>query len=842
VAIAEQLPDELTRIVTPRLTRYIPHTPHPKQQAFLLMTHVPEVLFGGAAGGGKALSLSTPVPTLHGWTTIGAIMPGDVVFDEAGRPTRVVAVSEVMHNRPCFEVCFSDGSKIIADAEHRWHTMTAKERSAAVRRTPEWREHRRARRASRSTGKRPDLIQANREREYECLPPPTGDARTTATIAASLRVGGRVNHSVAVGGALQCPKADLPIAPYALGVWLGDGTATSSAITTADEEIVEQLRSLGYEVVKHKCDDYGYCVRGLIAQLRALGLNGNKHIPGVYLRASVEQRLALLQGLMDTDGTADTRGQCEFYTTNRRLADDVHELIVSLGIKAAIGIGHATLNGKDCGPKYRIKFMTALPVFRLPRKADRQKRDGFRGTHNRRYIVDVRPVESEPVKCIQVEAASGQFLCGENMVPTHNSDSLLMAALQYVDVPGYNALLLRRTYAQLSLSGGLLDRSQQWLAGTDATWHDQLKTWHFPSGARVMFGYLESKNDRYRYLGTAYQFIGFDELTQFPMEDYLFLFSRLQRLEGVNVPLRMRAATNPGGPGHNWVRARFVDGSPAYDESGRLIRTFIPSLVEDNPSIDAEAYLQSLAQLDPVTHQQLRWGDWDVTPEAGMFRRADLQIVDRIPAGELENAAIVRFWDLAATEPDEHLHSDPDWTRGVKLARTQAGYYYVLDVRGCRQGPGGVEQLLRRTAEEDGREVPIYIEQEPGQSGRAQVSYLARHALAGFEVHGMRVSGSKEVRARPMAAQAALGHVKLLRGAWNTEFLDEVCAFPTEGVHDDQVDALSGAYHALTRTQGQGGTHTQAAIPAREMRQQRTGQESLGGQRVVTARAFRRRR
>lgn len=753
-----------------------------------------EVLFGGSAGGGKALSLSTPVPTLHGWTTIGAIMPGDVIFDEAGRPTRVVAVSEIMHNRPCFEVCFSDGSNITADGEHGWHTMTAKERIAAVHRTPEWREHRRARRASRSTGKRPDLIQANREREYQCLPPPTGDVRTTAEIAASLLVGERVNHSVTVGGALQCPEADLPIDPYALGVWLGDGTATSSEITTADEEIVEQLRGLGYEVTKHKCDDYGYCVHGLITQLRALGLNGNKHVPGAYLRASVEQRLALLQGLMDTDGTVDTRGQCEFYTTNRRLADDAHELIVSLGIKAAIGTGRAKLNGKDCGPKYRIKFMTALPVFRLPRKADRQKRDGFRGTHDRRYIVDVRPIESEPVKCIQVEAASGQFLCSENMVPTHNSDALLMAALQYVDVPGYSALLLRRTYAQLSMAEGLMDRAHEWLGPTDAKWDDDTRTWWFPSGARLSFGYLDAANDRFRYQSSAFQFIAFDELTDFKERDYKYLFSRLRRLEGSEVPLRMRAASNPGGPGHEWVRRRFIEGAPSYDAEGRPVRIFVPSRLEDNPSLDAEEYEETLQQLDPVTRQQLRWGDWDVTPEGGMFRREDFRIVAGIPLPQRVRAQVVRYWDLAATE------GAADWTRGLKLARTPDGLYYVLDVKGCREAPAGVEALLRRTAEEDGREVGIYVEREPGSAGKGYISYLSRHVLPEFEVHAVPATGSKEVRARGVAGQVALGHVALVEGAWIADFLDEVCAFPAEGVHDDQVDALSGAFRLLSET------------------------------------------
>jgi len=388
-----------------------------------------------------------------------------------------------------------------------------------------------------------------------------------------------------------------------------------------------------------------------------------------------------------------------------------------------------------------------------------------------------------------------------------------MAALQYVDVPGYSALLLRRTYAQLSMAEGLMDRAHEWLGPTDAEWQDQTKTWQFPSGARLSFGYLESKNDRFRYQSSAFQFIAFDELTDFEERDYRFLFSRLRRLEKSHVPLRMRAASNPGGPGHDWVRRRFIEGAPSYDEEGRPVRIFVPSRLEDNPSLDAKAYEESLEQLDPVTRQQLRWGDWDVTPEGGMFRREDFRIVAGIPLPQRARAQVVRYWDLAATE------GDADWTRGVKLARTQDGLYYVLDVAGCREAPAGVEALLRRTAEADGRDVPIYVEQEPGASGKAYVSYLARHVLPEFEFRAVPSSGSKEVRARAIAGQVALGHVALVEGGnWIAAFLDEVCAFPTEGVHDDQVDALSGAFGVLSRRPLSGQGSAQVAVSARDLR------------------------
>lgn len=205
------------------------------------------------------------------------------------------------------------------------------------------------------------------------------------------------------------------------------------------------------------------------------------------------------------------------------------------------------------------------------------------------------------------------------------SDALLMAALEYVHVPTYSALLLRRTYADLALPGAIMDRAATWLAGTDATWNGTDKRWTFPSGATLSFGYLDSERDRFRYASAEFQFIGFDELTQFPEAWYRFLFSRLRRTQGTKVPLRMRAATNPGGLGHEWVRRRFVaspDGA----------RPFVPALLVDNPSLDADEYLASLAELDSTTRAQLEKGVWIRDTEGLVYRFEDSRnALDTVP-------------------------------------------------------------------------------------------------------------------------------------------------------------------------------------------------------------------
>jgi predicted phage terminase large subunit-like protein len=193
------------------------------------------------------------------------------------------------------------------------------------------------------------------------------------------------------------------------------------------------------------------------------------------------------------------------------------------------------------------------------------------------------------------------------------SDAMLMAALQYVDLPHYNALLLRRTYADLALAGALMDRASEWLQGTAAQWKQETKTWTFPSGATLAFGYLEIEKHKYRYQGSEYQFIGFDELTQFPESQYTYLFSRLRQSKeaaskGVKIPLRMRSATNPGGEGQDWVYRRFfVDGRA----SGRV---FIPAKLDDNPHLDQVEYTRSLSELDDITKAQLLEGLWISDP------------------------------------------------------------------------------------------------------------------------------------------------------------------------------------------------------------------------------------
>ena len=369
----------------------------------------------------------------------------------------------------------------------------------------------------------------------------------------------------------------------------------------------------------------------------------------------------------------------------------------------------------------------------------------------------------------------------------------LMAALQFVDVPGYSAILFRKTYADLSLPGALIDMSKQWLMRFVETgevkWSEKDKKYTFPSGASLSFGYLESDNDCYRYQGAEFQYIGMDECTHISPSNYRYLFSRLRKTKDLQVPLRFRATANPGGEyGEYYYQRFFVDGN----EAGRV---FIGAGIDDNPYLDAEQYKEALAELDPLVREQLLNGNWEIKASGDMFNRHWFQVVpaNSVPIG----ASRVRFWDMAGTDPAKRKGKnkrEPDWTVGFKLAMYQ-GMYWIEDIIRVQRTPQGVEELIKSTAFLDGFTCAIRMEQEPGSSGIAIVDHYARNILQGFNFLGVPSSGSKVERARNASSAAEGGKVHIVHTCRNMlPFMDELDLFPY-GLHDDTVDGFSGAFN-----------------------------------------------
>ncbi len=416
------------------------------------------IIVAARPGVGKALAVDTPLPTPTGWTTMGRVQVGDELLDADGLPTRVVAATEILTGRPCYEVEFSDGTVIIADEQHQWRTET--------------RASRRSKRAR-------------------------AEVRTTAEIAKTLRcdtADRRLNHSITNTGPLQLPSRKLPVPPYTLGAWLGDGTSAAAQLTCADPEIIARIEAEGIVAVPSRsarlryqlrlpadepiavrecavcgkefvpftsevrtcgrscggkarfrsapvppprcpncgersiglrlCQKCRNTVGSVQARLRELGVLGEKHIPIDYLRASEEQRRSLLAGLLDTDGTVTHGGSVQFCVTNARLVRDVHELVVGLGYRCRVSTKRVPGRSEESSIAYILTFATDDEVFGLYRKAVLQKeRRAGRSTarSNSRFIVDVRRIDSVPVRCVEVDNADHLYLAGRSMIPTHNS-------------------------------------------------------------------------------------------------------------------------------------------------------------------------------------------------------------------------------------------------------------------------------------------------------------------------------------------------------------------------------------------------------------------------------------
>jgi predicted phage terminase large subunit-like protein len=391
--------------------------------------------------------------------------------------------------------------------------------------------------------------------------------------------------------------------------------------------------------------------------------------------------------------------------------------------------------------------------------------------------------------------------------------ALLMAALMYSDVPGYHALLLRPSLTEFELPGGLIELAHAWLDGSKAVWSGESRTWRFPGpgkagagGASLVFGYLDGPRDAHRYAGSSFSYLGFDELTRFEEAVYRRMFRVLRQPESntalpaasdgtslVQVPVRARATSNPGGPGHGWVRSYFVD--PTTRAEGVLI---VPSRLADNPHLDADTYRSSLAILGGAERWRLLEGDWDVPDDGEIFQRGWFTEINRSELPEL--VAAVRFWDLAATEPGPGAR-DPDYTVGLKLERDRDRNHYITDIVRVRKSAGSVEEIVAATAAADGRAVEIVLEQEPAAAGKSVAERYKRHVLRGYIVRSVRATGSKEVGARVVAAAAENGLIKIVRHKHSNALLDELAAFPN-GAHDDCVDALAGAHQALTKRSG----------------------------------------
>ncbi len=423
------------------------------------------------------------------------------------------------------------------------------------------------------------------------------------------------------------------------------------------------------------------------------------------------------------------------------------------------------------------------------------------------------------------------------------SDFLLQAAAQYADeYAHFRGLLLRRTHTELAKAGALMNRAQQWWLPMGAHWDGTNKVIRFPNGATIEFGYHAHPTDDAKFQGGEWHYVGFDELTHWPDESaFEWLKTRLRKADNDPIPLRLYGASNPGGPGHTWVKKRFVGGTDIATGKRYAARSFyLPATIDDNPSLDRDAYKATLSGIHPTRRAQLLDGDWGAREPGDYFRSEWFgPLID--PEDDLGDHIAIRWWDLAASESDSAAR-----TAGVCMARLRSGVRVIKHATAFRATPGKRDAKIVAQAKLDGFATIVGFEIEGGSGGPAQFEAISsRLRLAGFRVVGARPrahgpeltttekatlsintpsDNSKVARADPVASCLERGHqrrgecdqtdepwwgedldrslqqqrdgIRLVAGAWTQGYLDEIEGFPGATLKD-LVDATSGAWSWL---------------------------------------------
>ncbi len=384
------------------------------------------------------------------------------------------------------------------------------------------------------------------------------------------------------------------------------------------------------------------------------------------------------------------------------------------------------------------------------------------------------------------------------------SVALLMAALQYVEQPNYHALILRRTFAQLAKADSILELSKEWMIKTDAVWNQSNKKWTFPSGATLEFGHMDEENSKYNYQGPAFQFVGFDELTQFTETMYTYLFSRMRkRIESAGIPIRMRVTANPGGIGHVWVKERFIE--PKKPKPGRV---WVQASREDNFGLDHASYDEMLKELDPITRKQLAEGDWNAY-EGGRFKREWFRHKYRkTPTayfltvnGKDQEWSKRQCSHFTICDPAATVENSSDPTAIAAFALTPKRQLLVLEVVRDWIPLEGIMPIVRDVAVNNGSDY-VGVEAVNFQvglihSGRQIPNMPPVRAVSASvqRINYQKGEKGKLVRATQAIVMAEGGQIFLpTQAAWLEDFVAELVLFTGDDkkdAYDDQVDCLS---------------------------------------------------
>ena len=731
-------------------------------------------------GFGKEICLKTPIPTPSGWSTMGDILVGDKVFDEMGQICTVQAKFYPESNEQ-YRLAFSDGSQIEAGIDHQWVTWTHRERKAFLRsayedssKFPEsWPQWRAKRDCSRS------------------FPPIGPQIRTTHEIIETLRVGKRrdTNHCIPCCRPLVLPEAELPVPPYTLGIWLGNGSSADGSIHHHEDDmpfVRSQIERDGFQTTPRK-HPQTFGTLGLRTCLQKANLLENKHIPGVYLRGSIEQRLALLNGLMDADGGVDYGSTVSFCNTNRNLIDATAELVQSLGMKCTITSGVGKYDGKTCKPFWRVCFTPTINPFSMPRKANRITLGGNQSLRNyHRMIVSAERIAPTQMACITVDSPNSMYLVGRGMIPTHNTR---MGAEWVRSIVCGDTPLGKGKCERVAIVGETAADCRDVLVEGDSgilsvhpksfrpLYQPSIRRLTWPNGATAsLYNATEPSQLRGPQHGAAL----LDELCkwQYAQETWDML------------QFGLRLGTNP---------QQVITTTPRPLKLLKTIMALPGTIIRRGSTLDnrlnlAPSFITNIVDQYAGTRlgrQELDAEILDDVPGA-LWSRTNLDEHRVKPDGVLPDMQRI----VVAIDPAMTSSTDGDTTSetGIIVAGLGVdGRGYILDDRSCRLSPKGWAQVAVMAYD---RYEADFIVAEVNQGGE-MVQQVIQSIRSTIKVKMVRATRGKVVRAEPISALYEQGRISHVGTFPLLE--DQMMQFTTSGVSGDgDADRVDSCVWACT--------------------------------------------
>ena len=718
------------------------------------------------------LADSTPILTSNrGWTTHGDLKIGDYVYGLNGEPTKIIGISDKSNCNQL--ITFSNGSKILAHEEHLWTV-------------------------SKRGNKNPLTITTSEIKKDYKYTEKNGKKR--------------YRYHLPFIKPIQYPKTELPLDPYFLGLWLGDGSSTKPCITH-DPKDIESIEHIPYKIsticthTETGVKTTYFSHQGIIKKIKELHLYNNKHIPRIYLEACVEDRLQLLAGLIDSDGSVDKNGRVRFININKQLIHDVFELCTGLGLYPYFHVRkkedykrNSKYNIKSTHDAYVVGFQ---PKYSIPTQIPR-KRINKTPTHRRLAITDITTVKGEQGKCIEIENPDGIYLAGKQLIPTHNSKSS-MVTLAYplwliFQNPHLNILIVSNE-ASLAETFGI--KLREYIKKYGAYFGVHLSESKH-SSTHLMFedkkglagsiklvganGSITGRDADYIIIDDPYK--GFEDITPTLLQKRIDWFDTIieQRIESHTKLVILHTRWHSNDLQGYFKKNRSEDyhfiSFPAIKENGEQLwpeKYTIEKLEKKRENI-GERLFQSIFQQKPIDDSSnffdLNKFHWCAPPE------------------ELTPIQMCRGWDVASSDPGKN-----DFTAGVPMYLLND--YKSILITDFVHGQFGKDtsQEIKNQIILDGHDNISIIETGVAAAGALLYDNWEQQLPGYFLERAIPVpNNSKADRATPLKDHIYDGHVyvDIQDNKLRKTFQDEFRAFPN-GEHDDIVDAAAHAFNYINQ-------------------------------------------